>query len=135
MEGSPFWWNNGRTIVFARRDGGTSKILAKSADGIGEEQLLFQGLRSQSGSANQTMCLSSSGKYFIAARATASGKPTTGYFRMEDPDHVSWPINPFSPGNTKSMPSIFLALPCERRSRGTGVAIPFGIQPANNCFI
>jgi serine/threonine protein kinase len=101
MEGAPFWWNDGRTIVFARRDGGASKVLAKSADGLGEEQQLFEGLQSQNGSANHTMCLSSSGKYFIAARAAASGKSTTGYFPMRDPGRrfVSFPA-PFQDSST-----------------------------------
>jgi serine/threonine protein kinase/Tol biopolymer transport system component len=82
MEGSPFWWKNGQMVVFARRDGATSKIIAKSADGLGEEAQLCQGLQSQNGSANHTMCLSASGKFFIGARASASGKSTVGYFVM-----------------------------------------------------
>jgi len=87
MEGSPFWWKNGRMIVFARRDGGTCRIFARPADGLGEEVQLYEGLQSQNGSANHPMCLSPSGKYFIAARASASGTSTTGYFRMDDLEH------------------------------------------------
>lgn len=85
MEGCPFWWKNGRRVVFARRHGATSQILAKSADGSGEETILYEGLQSQTGSANHTMHLSSSGKYLIAARESGPGKSTTGYFVTDDP--------------------------------------------------
>ena len=83
MEAAPFWWQNGQRIVFARREGSTSRALVKSLDGVGEGELLFENLVAQTGSAAFGINLSASGNYFFTACTSPSGR-TGGYFSMSD---------------------------------------------------
>jgi Tol biopolymer transport system component len=79
----PLWWNNGGAILFTRLSASGAQVIAKPADGTGQEQLLFEGAASD---------LSRSGKYLLVTRESADGKITSGYVSMADPQRKIVPL-------------------------------------------
>jgi serine/threonine protein kinase len=71
---NPHWWNNGRTIVFARAATQSGfEVATKPVDGPGPEQTLIEG---------NVADLSRSGKYLLVEQRSG-GKALFGYVRLE----------------------------------------------------
>jgi class 3 adenylate cyclase len=76
-EDVPLWSEDGRTVLFTRWPEAGAQVLAKPADGTGQEQLLFDGAGAD---------LPRDGKEFLVGQRAAEGKVISGYVSLADKD-------------------------------------------------
>jgi class 3 adenylate cyclase len=82
-EDVPLWSGDGRTVVFTRWTESGARVIAKPADGMGQEQLLFEGAGSD---------LARGGKSLLVSQRVIQGKVMSGYVSLADKDRKMVPL-------------------------------------------